>query len=96
MAALRMKKKIAAVTGEKQGENARKNSSADIIVPRCHNDYVIQVSKEIEAIVTKKLSQVSSKTESLILGAMSKLDEFHRDSELRVQLGTVPANSLDF
>ena len=38
-------------------------------------DYISQVSEEIEGSVTKKLSKEFSKTESRILGALSKLDE---------------------
>ena len=39
-------------------------------------EYITQVSEEIERRVTKKLSQEFSQTELRILGALSKLDEF--------------------
>ena len=39
-------------------------------------DYITQVSEEIEGRVTKKLSQELSRTESRIFGVLSKLDEF--------------------
>ena len=39
-------------------------------------DYIFQVSEEIEGRVTKKLSQEFSRTESRILGALSRLDDF--------------------
>ena len=39
-------------------------------------EYISQVSEEIEGRVTKKLSKEFSRTESRILGALPKLDEF--------------------
>ena len=39
-------------------------------------EYIVQVSEEIEGSVTKKLSQDFSRMESRILGTLSKLDEF--------------------
>ena len=39
-------------------------------------EYIPQVSEEIEERVTKKLSKEFSRTESRILGALSKLDDF--------------------
>ena len=46
-------------------------------------DYISQVSEEIEVRVTKKLSKEFSKTESRILGALSKLDEFLLNPQVR-------------
>ena len=43
--------------------------------PESAQDYISQVCEEIEGRVTKKLSKEFSKTESRILGALSKLDE---------------------
>ena len=39
-------------------------------------EYISQVSEETEGRVTKKLSTELSRTESRILGTLSKLDEF--------------------
>ena len=39
-------------------------------------EYITQVSEKIEGRVTKKLSLEFSRTETRILGALSKLDEF--------------------
>ena len=49
-----------------------------------------QVSKEIEGRVTKKLSQEFSRTEFRIMGALSKLDEFLLNQQIRTHPGTVP------
>ena len=49
-----------------------------------------QVTREIEGRVTKKLSQEYSRTESRILGTLSKLDEFLLNHQIRMHSGTVP------
>ena len=49
-------------------------------------EYVSQVSEEIDGRVTKKLSKEFIRTEAPILGALSKLDEFL----LNHNLGLVP------
>ena len=41
----------------------------------------------------KKLTQEFSRTESRILGALSKLDEFVLNPQVTVQSGTVPGTS---
>ena len=46
-------------------------------------EYISQVSEEIEGRVTKELSKEFSRTESRILGALSKLDEFLLNSQVR-------------
>ena len=46
-------------------------------------EYISQVSEEIEGRVTKKLSKEFSWTESRILGALSKLDEFLLNPHVR-------------
>ena len=43
--------------------------------PRIQEEYITQMSAKIEGRVTKKLSQEFSKTESRILGALSRLDD---------------------
>ena len=45
-------------------------------VPWSQEDYITQVSEEIEGRVTKKLSQEFSMTENRILGALARLDDF--------------------
>ena len=51
--------------------------------PELTQDYISQVSEEIEGRVTKKLSKEYNKTESRILGALSKLDEFLLNPQVR-------------
>ena len=50
----------------------------------------MQVSEEIERRVTKKLTQEFSRTESRILGALSELDEFFLNPQIRTHSDTVP------
>ena len=57
--------------------------------PEERHDNMTQVSEEIESRVTKKLSQEFSRTESHILGALSKLDEFLLNQQIRTHSGTV-------
>ena len=56
-------------------------------------DYISQVSEEIEGRVTKKNSKELSRAESRILGALSKLDEFLLKSQVRTCSVTVPGTS---
>ena len=56
MATLRKKRKLAAVSRETQ-ENSRNNQSQNAFNPRMAEEYITQVSLEIEGRVTKKLSQ---------------------------------------
>ena len=90
MATLRNKRKLAAVTRETQEEHPRNGQSRNTYVPRINEEYITQVSEEIEGRVTKKLSQVYSRTECRILGALSKLDEFLLNQHIRTHSGTVP------
>ena len=90
MATLRNKRKLAAVTRETQEENPRNGQSRNTSVPRINEEYFAQVSEEIEGRVTKKLSQEYSRTESRILGALTKLDEFLSNQQIHTHFETVP------
>ena len=90
MATLRNKRKLAAVTKETQEEHPRNGQSRNTSVPRINDEYITQVSEEIEGRVTKKLSPEFSSTESRILVALSKLDEFLLNPQIRTHSGTVP------
>ena len=57
------------------------------------DEYITQVSEEIELKVTKKLSQEFSRTESRILCASSKLDEFLLNPQVRTCSIAVPGTS---
>ena len=89
MATLRNKRKFAAVTRETQEENPRNGHSRNTSVPRINEQYITQVSEQIEGRVTKKLSQEFSRTESRILGALSKLDEFLLNQQIQTHSETV-------
>ena len=89
MATLRNKRKLAAVTRKTQEEHPRNGQSRNTSVPRINEEFIAQVSEEIEGRV-KKLSQKYSRTESRILGALSKLDEFLLNQQIRTHSGTVP------
>ena len=90
MATLRNKRKLAAVTRETQDENPGNGQSRNTSVPRINEEYITQISEEIEGRISKKLSQEFSRTESRILGALSKLDEFLLNQQIRTHYGTVP------
>ena len=70
------KSKLAALNKENCEEHPMSNLAQKSIVPRSQEDFITQVSEEIEGRVTKKLSQEFSKTENRILGALARLDEF--------------------
>ena len=82
MATLRNKKKLAAVSRETP-EGSRSSRGQNVLDPELTQDYISQVSEEIKGRVTKKLSKEFSKTESRILGALSKLDEFLLNPQVR-------------
>ena len=82
MATLRNKRKLAAVSRETP-EGSRGSRGQTVLDPELTEDYISQVSEEIEGMVTKKLSKEFGKTESSILGALSKLDEFLLNPQVR-------------
>ena len=77
MTTLRNKRKLAAVSREIP-ENTRNSQLQNTLDPemKSSQENISQVSEEIEGRVTKKLSKEFSWTESRILGALSKPDEF--------------------
>ena len=92
MATLRNKRKLAAVSRETP-ESTRSGRAQNILDPELTQDYISQVSEEIEGRVTKKLSKEFSRTESRILGALSKLDEFLLNPQVRTCSVAVPGTS---
>ena len=90
MATLRNKRKLAAVTRETQEEHPRNGQSRNTSVPRINEEHITQTFEEIEGRVTKKLSQEYSRTESRILGALSKSDKFLLNPQIRTHSRTVP------
>ena len=98
MATLRNKRKLAAVSRETP-ESTRNGRTQNVLDPDLTQDYISQVSEEIEGRVTKNLSKEFSRTESRILGALSKLDEFLLNPQVRtcsvVASGTSGSNNFD-
>ena len=93
MATLRNKKTLAAVSRETP-EGTRNNRALNTLDPELTHDYISQVSEKIEGRVTKKLSKEFSRTESRILGALSKLDEFLLNSQVRTRSVAVPGTII--
>ena len=81
MATLINKRKLAAVSRETP-KGIRGSRGQNVLDPELTQEYIFQVSEKIEGRVTKKLSKEFSKTESRILGALSKLDEFLLNPDL--------------
>ena len=92
MATFRNKRKLAAVSRETP-EGSRSSRAQNVLDPESAQYYISQVSEEIEGRVTKKLSKEFSKTESRILGALSKLDELLLDPQVRTCSVAVPETS---
>ena len=100
MATLRNKRKLAAVSRETP-DGSRSGRGQIVLDPELTQDYISQVSEEIEGRVTKKLYKEFNKTESRILGALSKLDEFLLNPQVRtcsvaVQGTSGNANSVNW
>ena len=92
MVTLRKKRKLAAVSSETP-DSTRSGRTPNTRNPELTQDYISQVSEEIEGRVTKKLSKEISRTESRILGALSKLDEFLLNPQVRTCSVAVPGIS---
>ena len=92
MATFRNKRKLAAVSRETP-EGSRSSRGRSVLDPELTQGYISQVSEEIEGRVTKKLSKEFNKTESRILGALSRLDEFLLNPQVRTCSVAVPGTS---
>ena len=91
--AARNKKKLAALIKKNCEDYPSSNSVQNSNVPRSQEDYISQVSEEIEGRVTKKLSQEISRTENRILGALARLDDFLMNPLFQGHSGTTPETS---
>ena len=92
MTTLRNKRKLATVLKETP-ENTRNSRSQNTLDPQLAQEYISQVFEEIEGRVTKKPPKEFSRTESRILGALSKLDEFLLKPQVRTCPVAVPGTS---
>ena len=89
----RNKKKLAALNKENCEEHPRSNLAQNSNAPRSQEDYITQVSEEIEGRVTKRLSKEFSRTENRILGALARLDDFFMNPLLQGHSGATPEAS---
>ena len=87
MANLRNKTKLASLNKEIYEENLKNNLAQNTSVAKSQEVFITQVSEEIENGITKKLSKELSRTDSRILGALSRLDEFLLNSLLQGHSG---------
>ena len=87
MNTLRNKRKLTAVSRETP-ENTKDNQPQSTLDPEIAQENISQDSEHIEKRVTKKLSKEFSRTESCILIALSKLDEFLLNPQNREHPGT--------
>ena len=90
MATLRFKWELVALHKKDHEEHPWSNLAKNTNVPRTQEDYITQISEEIEVRVTKKLSKEFSKTVSCILGALSRLDEFLLNPLIQGHSGSAP------
>ena len=82
MATLRNKRKLAAISRETP-EGNRSSRGQNVLDRELTQDYISQVSEEIEGRVTKKISKEFCNMESRILGALPKLDELLLNPQVR-------------
>ena len=92
MATLGNKRKIAAVSRETP-ESTRNSRAQSTLDPESIQGYISQVFEEIEGRVTRKLSKEFSRTDSRIMGALSKLDKFLLSAQVRTCSVAVPGTS---
>ena len=89
----RNKRKLAALNKENCEEHPRSSLARNSSAPRSQEEYITQVSEEIEGRVTKRLSKEFSRTENRILGALARLDDFVMNPLLPGRSGTTPEPS---
>ena len=92
MATLRNKRKLAAVSRETP-ENTRNSPSKNTLDPGFAQQYISQVSEEIEGRVTQNFFKEFTRTKSHILDALSKLDEFLLNPQVRTCSISVPGTT---
>ena len=91
--AARNKRKLAALNKKNCEEHPRSNLAQNSNVPRSQEDYITQVSEELEGRLTKKLSQEFNRTENRILGALARRDDFLMNPLIQGHSGTAPETS---
>ena len=92
METLRNKRKLAAASTETP-EKTRNSQSQKIRDSGMAQEYISQISEDIEGRVTKWFSIEFSRTESRFLGVLSKLDELLLNPQVRICSVAVPGTS---
>ena len=87
------KRKLAALNKENCEEHPRSTLAQNTNAPRSQEDFITQVSEEIESRITKKLSKEFSRTESRILGGVCRIDEFLLQPLIQGHSGSTPETS---
>ena len=97
MATLKNKRKLSALNKKNCDEHPGSNLAQNSNDPKSQEkeDYITQVSKVIEGRVMKKLSKEFSRTESCILGALSRPDNFLLSPLIQDHSETAPETSLN-
>ena len=88
--ATRNRRKLAALNKENAEEIPGSNLEQNSNVPRSQDDYINQVSEEIEGKVTKKLLQELGRTENRKLGSLASFDDFLTNPPIKGHSGTAP------
>ena len=91
--ATRNKRKLAALNKENCEEHPRSNLAQNSTAPRSQEDYINQVSEEIEGKVIEKLSQEFNRPENRILGALARFDDFLMNPLFQGHSGITPETS---
>ena len=91
--AIRNRKTLAALIKGNCEEHPGSNLAQNSNVPRSQEDYITQVSEEIEGRVTKMLSQEFSRTENRLLRALARLGDFLTNPIFQGHSGTAPKTS---
>ena len=93
MTILRNRKKLAAVNRVNHEDRPKNNQARNTNSHGLQENYITQVSEEVESRVTKNLAPEFIRTESRILGALSWLDELLQNPQSWVHSGNVPETS---
>ena len=91
--ALLNKRKLAAINSDVHENDPRNNQARNIISHRIQEDFITQLSEEIEGRVTGNLHHEFSRSKSCIWVALSKLDDFLLNPQARVHSRLVPETS---
>ena len=92
---LRIRRKLAAVNRDNQVERPWYQMSRDTVAPKIDEEYITQVSEEMENKAIKKVPPDFSGTDSRIRGALSNIYDFILNSQFLVQHGSIPGTSRD-